>query len=54
MSASELLTVQQLGGLVLVLAGVVLGRPTRAERGGSGQEPAIPAADDQSVPEPYA
>ncbi|MFF9002230.1 DMT family transporter [Streptomyces achromogenes] len=35
--ASETLTVQQLGGLALVLAGVVLGRPTRAERRGGGR-----------------
>ncbi|MEU9563285.1 EamA family transporter [Streptomyces sp. NPDC048161] len=38
--AAEVLTVQQLCGLVLVLAGVVLGRPTRAGRRGSGQVPA--------------
>lgn len=37
--AAEVLTVQQLCGLVLVLAGVVLGRPTRAGRRGSGQVP---------------
>ncbi|MFJ2247056.1 EamA family transporter [Streptomyces sp. NPDC087862] len=41
--AAEVLTVQQLCGLVLVLAGVVLGRPTRAGRRGSGRAPA-PAA----------
>ncbi|MES9510395.1 EamA family transporter [Streptomyces sp. NPDC000609] len=38
--AAEVLTVQQLCGLVLVLAGVVLGRPTRAGRRGSGRVPA--------------
>ncbi|MFE1273235.1 DMT family transporter [Streptomyces sp. NPDC058758] len=47
--AAEVLTVQQLGGLALVLTGVVLGRPVRAKRGGesgsgSGQEPAATAA----------
>ncbi|MFE2531018.1 EamA family transporter [Streptomyces sp. NPDC059371] len=35
--AKESLTVQQLGGLVLVLAGVVLGRPKRAGRQDTGQ-----------------
>ncbi|MGW4045690.1 DMT family transporter [Streptomyces sp. NPDC004721] len=35
--AGEVLTVRQLCGLVLVLAGVALGRPTRAGRRGSGQ-----------------
>ncbi|MEV7676816.1 EamA family transporter [Streptomyces sp. NPDC088752] len=35
--ASESLTVQQFGGLALVLAGVCLGRPTRAERRDSGR-----------------
>ncbi|MCX4767755.1 DMT family transporter [Streptomyces sp. NBC_01275] len=48
--AAEVLTVQQLCGLILVLAGVVLGRPTRAGRaavgpGGDGQAPARPATD---------
>ncbi|MGW5370347.1 DMT family transporter [Streptomyces sp. NPDC004011] len=38
--ASEALTLQQLGGLALVLAGVVLGRPTRAQRRGGGHAPA--------------
>ncbi|MFE3942382.1 EamA family transporter [Streptomyces sp. NPDC059118] len=38
--AAEVLTVQQLCGLALVLGGVVLGRPTRAGRRGSGQVPA--------------
>ncbi|MBP2062745.1 EamA family transporter [Streptomyces iranensis] len=40
--ATEVLTVQQLCGLVLVLAGVVLGRPTRAGRRGTGRTPAQP------------
>ncbi|MFJ2721668.1 EamA family transporter [Streptomyces sp. NPDC087437] len=43
--AGEVLTVQQLCGLVLVLVGVVLGRPTRAGRRGSGQAP--PRPDDR-------
>ncbi len=33
--AAEVLTVQQLCGLALVLAGVILGRPTRTSRRGS-------------------
>ncbi|WP_225078803.1 EamA family transporter [Streptomyces sp. CoT10] len=43
--AGEVLTVQQLCGLVLVLVGVVLGRPTPAGRRGSGQAP--PPPDDR-------
>ncbi|MFJ1651299.1 EamA family transporter [Streptomyces sp. NPDC088337] len=39
--AGEELTAQQLCGLALVLAGVVLGRPTRASRRGSGPPPAV-------------
>ncbi|MFF3417600.1 EamA family transporter [Streptomyces sp. NPDC002698] len=35
--AKEVLTLQQLGGLVLVLAGVVLGRPGRAGRRDTGR-----------------
>ncbi|MEU9137842.1 EamA family transporter [Streptomyces sp. NPDC048404] len=35
--AKEVLTLQQLGGLVLVLAGVVLGRPRRAIRRDTGR-----------------
>jgi probable blue pigment (indigoidine) exporter len=35
--AKEVLTLQQLGGLVLVLAGVVLGRPRRAGRRDTGR-----------------
>ncbi|MER6349293.1 EamA family transporter [Streptomyces sp. NPDC001532] len=58
--ASEVLTVQQSGGLVLVLAGVVLGRPTRAKGSGSGpgrarhvaRRLASPVADGRSVREP--
>ncbi|MFE1291509.1 EamA family transporter [Streptomyces sp. NPDC058751] len=37
--AKEVLTLQQLGGLVLVLAGVVLGRPARTGRRGTGRAP---------------
>ncbi|MEV6193085.1 EamA family transporter [Streptomyces sp. NPDC051920] len=40
--AKEALTLQQLGGLVLVLAGVVLGRPRRADRRDSGRMPPHP------------
>nr|WP_079190935.1 EamA family transporter [Streptomyces sp. MNU77] len=52
--ASEVLTVQQLGGLVLVLVGVVLGRPTRGKRDGNGRGPAGSVADNRSarVPRP--
>ncbi|MEU2021311.1 EamA family transporter [Streptomyces sp. NPDC016469] len=54
--ASEALTVQQLGGLALVLAGVVLGRPTggpgRGKRRDSGRGPAVPVADNRSMREP--
>ncbi|MEU6765037.1 EamA family transporter [Streptomyces sp. NPDC046853] len=45
MVAGEMLTLQQLCGLALVLAGVVLGRPTRAARRESGPQPAPPASD---------
>ncbi|MFJ6838553.1 EamA family transporter [Streptomyces sp. NPDC091209] len=38
--AKEVLTVQQLGGLVLVLAGVVLARPGREGRRGTSEPPA--------------
>ncbi|MFF3889703.1 EamA family transporter [Streptomyces sp. NPDC001914] len=40
--AKEALTLQQLGGLVLVLAGVVLGRPRRADRRDTGRMPPHP------------
>lgn len=50
--AAEVLTVQQLCGLILVLAGVVLGRPTRAGRRGSGQAPARPVSDESPAREP--
>ncbi|MFD6362356.1 DMT family transporter [Streptomyces roseolus] len=58
--ASETLTAQQMAGLALVLAGVVLGRPARAERRGDGREPAAlseradpspPERADRSLPE---
>lgn len=45
--ASETLTVQQLGGLALVLTGVALGRPTRTDRRGSGR--AAPAAPGRRI-----
>ncbi|WP_331763913.1 EamA family transporter [Streptomyces anthocyanicus] len=41
--AGEVLTAQQMCGLVLVLAGVVLGRPTLVGRRKSGQVPLPPA-----------
>ncbi|GAA4823654.1 EamA family transporter [Streptomyces ziwulingensis] len=41
--AGDVLTVQQLCGLALVLAGVVLGRPARAGRRGGGRTPLPPA-----------
>ncbi|MER6030736.1 EamA family transporter [Streptomyces sp. NPDC001851] len=44
--AGEVLTVQQLCGLVLVLVGVVLGRPARAGRRNSTQGPPHPASDE--------
>ncbi|MEU3656976.1 EamA family transporter [Streptomyces sp. NPDC032161] len=44
--AGEVLTVQQLCGLVLVLAGVVLGRPKRARRRDSDQAPPHPVSDE--------
>ncbi|MEU4171225.1 EamA family transporter [Streptomyces sp. NPDC026665] len=40
--AKEALTLQQLGGLVLVLAGVVLGRPRRADQRDTGRTPPQP------------
>ncbi|WP_424863719.1 EamA family transporter [Streptomyces sp. MMS24-I29] len=44
----EVLTVQQLCGLVLVLAGVVLGQPKqRAARRDSGQAPPHPVSDER-------
>ncbi|MFF5931824.1 DMT family transporter [Streptomyces hydrogenans] len=46
--ASESLTPQQWGGLALVLAGVVLGRPARARRRGRRRTPPRPAADDRA------
>ncbi|WP_406470637.1 EamA family transporter [Streptomyces sp. NBC_01615] len=52
--AAEVLTVQQLCGLVLVLAGVVLGRPRREGRRGSSQAPAVPISDESPAREPSA
>ncbi|MER6978525.1 EamA family transporter [Streptomyces carpinensis] len=49
--AGEVLTAQQLCGLVLVLFGVVLGRPVRTGRRGSGQAPARPACDEHPTGE---
>ncbi|GHJ97784.1 ABC transporter permease [Streptomyces sp. NE5-10] len=46
--ASESLTPQQWGGLALVLAGVILGRPARAGRRGRRRTPPRPAADDRA------
>ncbi|MER5382500.1 EamA family transporter [Streptomyces sp. NPDC002688] len=42
--AAEVLTLQQLGGLILVLAGVVLGRPARNGPRGKGQAPTDPVS----------
>ncbi|WP_369264787.1 EamA family transporter [Streptomyces sp. R35] len=50
--AAEVLTVQQLCGLGLVLAGVLLGRPTRADRRGSSQKPAHPVSAESPAREP--
>ncbi|MEU9289518.1 EamA family transporter [Streptomyces sp. NPDC048275] len=50
--AAEVLTVQQLCGLVLVLAGVVLGRPRRTGRRVSSQAPARPVSDGSPAREP--
>ncbi|MGP3979652.1 EamA family transporter [Streptomyces sp. KR80] len=50
--AGEVLTVQQLCGLVLVLAGVVLGRPKRAGRRGSSQAPPHPESDECPARQP--
>lgn len=50
--AGEVLTVRQLGGLVLVLVGVVLGRPTRASRRRDGQAPRLPASGRCPAPAP--
>ncbi|WP_281790049.1 hypothetical protein [Streptomyces sp. MK37H] len=50
--ATEVLTVQQLCGLVLVLAGVVLGRPTRAGRRGTGRTPAQPGSHRHPARDP--
>ena len=46
--ASESLTPQQWGGLALVLAGVVLGRPARTGRRGRRRTPPRPAAGDRA------
>ncbi|WP_262056774.1 DMT family transporter [Streptomyces sp. STR69] len=52
--AGEVLTVRQLCGLALVLAGVVLGRPTRAGRRGTGRTPTHPVPDERPVHESVA
>ncbi|MGW1411263.1 DMT family transporter [Streptomyces sp. NPDC002403] len=44
--AGEVVTVQQLCGLVLVLAGVVLGRPRRAGRSDSSRTPPHPVSTE--------
>ncbi|MGX9884228.1 EamA family transporter [Streptomyces sp. NPDC002276] len=56
--AGEILTVRQLCGLAMVLAGVVLGRPTRAgrrptraNRRGTGRTPSQPVPDERPVHE---
>ncbi|MGW5443914.1 EamA family transporter [Streptomyces asiaticus] len=50
--ATEVLTGQQLCGLVLVLAGVVLGRPTRVGRRGTGWTPAPPGSHPRPARDP--
>ncbi|MEV8313462.1 EamA family transporter [Streptomyces sp. NPDC059900] len=50
MVAGEMLTLQQLCGLALVLAGVVLGRPARTARGQSGPRSAPPAPEGRPAP----
>ncbi|WP_433227130.1 EamA family transporter [Microtetraspora malaysiensis] len=50
--AGEVLTVQQLCGLVLVLAGVVLGQLKRAGRRDSGQAPPHPVSDERPARAP--
>ena len=52
--AGETLTVRQLCGLALVLAGVVLGRPARAGRRGTGRTPPHPVSDEHPVRESVA
>ncbi|MEL5953469.1 EamA family transporter [Streptomyces sp. CLV115] len=49
--AGEVLTVQQLCGLALVLAGVVLGRPASAGRRGGSRTPLRPAPDKRPARE---
>ncbi|MDV9174495.1 EamA family transporter [Streptomyces sp. W16] len=48
--AGEVLTVRQLCGLALVLAGVVLGRPTRASRRDTGRAAPRPTPDERPAP----
>ncbi|MFB7334066.1 EamA family transporter [Streptomyces adustus] len=50
--AGEVVTVQQLCGLVLVLAGVVLGQPRRVGRRDSSQAPARPISDERPAQAP--
>ncbi|WP_432253776.1 EamA family transporter [Streptomyces sp. HNM1019] len=52
MVGTETLTVQQLCGLVLVLAGVMLGRPTRAGLRGAGRTPPRPGPHRCPAPDP--
>ncbi|BFO18088.1 EamA family transporter [Streptomyces sp. KM77-8] len=52
--AGEVLTVQQLGGLALVLGGVVLGRPRRAGRRDSGRTPPRPLPERATAQAPSA
>ncbi|MGW4032651.1 EamA family transporter [Streptomyces sp. NPDC004838] len=51
-AAGETLTVQQLCGLVLVLAGVFLGQTRRAGRHDSAQAPPHPGADERPAEAP--
>ncbi|MEW1658921.1 EamA family transporter [Streptomyces sp. NPDC093707] len=50
--AGEVLTVQQLGGLVLILAGVVLGRPKRTSRRDSSRSSSPRVSDQPPAPPP--
>ncbi|MEU7061269.1 EamA family transporter [Streptomyces sp. NPDC046197] len=50
--AGEALTIQQLCGLALVLAGVVLGRPARTGQRGNGQAPTHPVPGGYPAREP--
>ncbi|MFI9018692.1 EamA family transporter [Streptomyces griseus] len=52
--AEEVLTVQQLGGLALVLVGVLLGRPTRSTGRRGCRAPGSPVVGDRSARTPSA